>query len=138
MSLFSQGKSARKRSLFGHNTTTTTEDVYVCPDNCVSELNYLHIHNATGNTNITIEWFVHPNNIDISLADSTNSGYSTWKVSGYTSHYLEGKNLGAGEYVTFSNIDLVLQPGDKLQITADTAAHLDTILTVTETFVPVG
>ena len=118
MSLFSQGKSARKRSVWGHNTGTTTEDVYVCPANCVAELNYLHIHNTTGNTNITIEWYIAADN--------------------YTSHYLEGKNLGANEYVTFADIELVLQPGDKIQVTPDTAAHVDTILTVTETFVPVG
>lgn len=118
MSLFSQGKSARKKSVWGHNTGTTTEDVYTCPANCVAELTYLHVHNTTGNTNITIEWYV--------AADS------------YTSHFLEGKNLGAGEYVTFNDIELVLQPGDKLQVTPDTAAHIDTILTVTETFVPVG
>lgn len=138
MSLFNQGKAARTRSLFGHNTGTTTEDVYICPNNCTAEITYLHIHNATGNTNITIEWFIHPNNIDSALADKTNSNYSTWAVSGYTSHYLEGKNLGADEYVTFDHISLVLQPGDKLQITPDTAAHIDTILTVTETFVPIG
>lgn len=118
MTLFAQGKPSRKRSVWGHNTGTATEDVYVCPANCVAELNYLHIHNATGNTNITIEWYV--------AADD------------YTSHYLEGKNLGAGETVTFSDIELVLQPGDKIQVTPDTAAHLDTILTLTETFVPVG
>jgi hypothetical protein len=118
MSLFSQGKSARKKSVWGHNTGTTTEDVYTCPANCVAEISYLHVHNTTGNTNITIEWYV--------AADS------------YTSHFLEGKNLGADEYVTFSDIELVLQPGDKLQVTPDTAAHVDTILTVTETFVPVG
>ena len=118
MSLFSQGKSARKKSVYGHNTGTTTEDVYVCPANCVAEISYLHVHNTTGNTNITIEWYI--------AADS------------YTSHFLEGKNLGADEYVTFSDIELVLQPGDKLQVTPDTAAHVDTILTVTETFVPVG
>ena len=118
MSLFSQGKSARKKSVYGHNTGTTTEDVYTCPANCVAELTYLHVHNTTGNTNITIEWYV--------AADS------------YTSHFLEGKNLGAGEYVMFNDVELVLQPGDKLQVTPDTAAHIDTILTVTETFVPVG
>ena len=118
MSLFSQGKSARKKSVWGHNTGTTTEDVYTCPANCVAELTYLHIHNTTGNTNITIEWYV--------AADS------------YTSHFLEGKNLGADEYITFADIELVLQPGDKIQVTPDTAAHIDTILTVTETFVPIG
>ena len=138
MSLFSQGKSARKRSLFGHNTGTTTEDVYICPANCVAELNYLHVHNTTGNTNITIEWAIHGDNIDSALADRTNPSYSTWKTNGYTSHYLEGKNLGADEYITFADIQLVLQPGDKIQITPDTAAHVDTILTVTETFVPIG
>lgn len=118
MSLFSQGKSARKKSVWGHNTGTTTEDVYTCPANCVAEISYLHVHNTTGNTNITIEWYV--------AADD------------YTSHFLEGKNLGADEYVTFADIELVLQPGDKIQVTPDTDAHVDTILTVTETFVPVG
>jgi hypothetical protein len=118
MSLFSQGKSARKKSVWGHNTGTTTEDVYVCPANCVAEISYLHVHNTTGNTSITIEWYVAADN--------------------YTSHFLEGKNLGADEYVTFADIELVLQAGDKLQVTPDTAAHVDTILTVTETFVPVG
>ena len=81
-------------------------------------MSYIHIHNSTGNTNIDIEWYV--------AADA------------YTSHYLEGKNLGAGQYVTFADVELVLQAGDKIQITPDTAAHVDSILTVTETFIPVG
>jgi hypothetical protein len=118
MSLFTQGKPSRKKSVWGHNTGTTTEDVYVCPANCVAEINFIHIHNSTGNTNIDIEWYV--------AADT------------YTSHFLEGKNLGAGEYVTFSDIELVLAAGDKIQVTPDTAAHIDTIITVTETFIPVG
>ena len=118
MALAQQGKPARRRTVWGHNTGTTTEDVYVCPANCVAEVSYIHIHNTTGNTNITIEWYV--------AADT------------YTSHFLEGKNLGAGEYVTFSNIELVLEAGDKIQVTPDTAAHIDSIITVTETFIPVG
>ena len=111
-------KASRKKSVWGHNTGTTTEDVYTCPANCVAEISYIHVHNSSGNTDITIQWYV--------AADT------------YTSHYLEGKNLGAGEYVTFADIELVLQPGDKLQVVPATAAHVDTILTVTETFVPVG
>jgi len=118
MSLFSQGKAARKKSVYGHNTGTSTEVVYTCPANCVAEVTFIHVHNSTGNTNIEIEWYV--------------------SADDYTSHFLEGKNLGAAEYVQFPDIELVLQPGDKIQITPDTAAHIDTILTVTETFVPVG
>ncbi|UAW59237.1 hypothetical protein CRP603_gp70 [Roseobacter phage CRP-603] len=118
MTLLKPGKPSRKKSVWGHNTSTTTEDVYVCPANCVAEVSFIHIHNSTGNTSIDIEWYV--------AADT------------YTSHFLEGKNLGAGEYVTFADIELVLAAGDKIQVTPDTAAHIDTILTVTETFVPVG
>lgn len=118
MSLLQTGKPARKKSVWGHNTGTTTEIVYTCPANCVAEVSFIHIHNSTGNTNITVEWYV--------AADS------------YTSHFLEGKNLGAAEYVQFPDIELVLQAGDRIQITPDTAAHIDSILTVTETFVPVG
>ena len=118
MALTPSGKSARKKSVYGHNTGTTTEVVYTCPANATAELTFIHVHNSTGNTNIEIEWYVAEDN--------------------YTSHFLEGKNLGASEYVQFSDIELVLQPGDKIQITPDTAAHIDTILTVTETFIPVG
>jgi len=118
MSLSQQGKPARKKSVYGHNTGTTTEVVYTCPANCVAEVTFIHVHNSTGNTNIEIEWYVAEDD--------------------YTSHFLEGKNLGATEYVQFPDIELVLQPGDKIQITPDSAAHIDTILTVTETFIPVG
>lgn len=134
MTVFHQGRPGRRRSFFGHNTGTSAEDVYVCPAGAIAELTYIHIHNASGNTNITIEWFIHPDNVKFSLADKTNSNYSTWTTSGYTSHFLEGKNLGADEYVTFSDIELILRPGDKIIITPDTAAHVDTILTVTEIF----
>lgn len=113
-----QGRPARRRSVYGHNSGTTTEDVYTCPANCVAELSYLHIINTSGNVSIEIEWYVAADN--------------------YTSHFLTGKNLGAGEYVTFSDIEIVLAAGDKIQVTPATAAHVDTILTVTETFVPVG
>lgn len=109
-----QGRPARRRSVYGHNSGTTTEDVYTCPPNCVAELSYLHIINTSGNVSIEIEWYVAEDN--------------------YTSHFLTGKNLGTGEYVTFSDIEIVLAAGDKIQVTPATAGHVDTILTVTETF----
>ena len=109
-----QGRPARRRSVWGHNAGTTTEDVYTCPPNCTAELSYIHVINTLGNVSIEIEWYVAEDN--------------------YTSHFLTGKNLGAGEYVTFSDIEIVLAAGDKIQVTPATAGHLDTILTVTETF----
>ena len=108
------GRPARRRSVYNHTTGTATEDVYECPPNCTAEISYLHVHNSTGNVSIEIEWYI--------AADT------------YTSHFLEGKNLGAGEYVTFSDIEIVLAPGDKIQVTPATAGHVDTILTVTEVF----
>ena len=114
MSLVSQGRPARKRSVYGHNNTTSTEVVYTCPPNCVAELTFIHIHNSLGNPDIDVEWYI--------LEDD------------YTSHFLEGKNLGASEYLQFPDIELVLQPGDRIQVTPSIAAHIDTILTVTETF----
>ena len=59
-------------------------------------------------------------------------------VSSYTSHFLKGKSINASDYVSFNQIDLVLQPGDNIQVTPSAAGHIDTIVTVTETFVPVG
>ena len=119
MSFTQQGKPARIKSVYGHNSGTTTEDVYVCPANATAEVTFIHVVNGGGSTNtIEVEWYV--------AADS------------YTSHFLKGKSLNASDYITFTNIDLVLQPGDKIQVTPTSAGHIDTILTVTETFVPVG
>jgi len=119
MSLINQGKSARIKSVYGHNSGTTYETVYTCPANCIAEITFVHVVNGGGFTNsVEVEWYV--------SADS------------YTSHFLKGKSLNASEYVTFSDIDLVLQAGDEIRVTPTSAGHIDTILTVTETFVPVG
>lgn len=114
MALNQLGRPARRKSVYGHNTGTTTETIYTCPPNCTTEVTFIHVHNSSGNTNIEIEWYIDADN--------------------YVSHFLEGKNLGAGEYVQFPDIELVLQPGDEIRITPDTAAHVDSIMTVTETF----
>ena len=117
--LISQGKAARRRSVYGHNTGTTVEDVYVCPANCIAEVTYILIANGgTGSNNVTVQWYV--------AADA------------YTSHFLNDKSLATNTYHEFAEIDLVLQAGDKIQVVPSTAGHIDSIVTVTETFVPVG
>ena len=119
MSLVSQGKPARKKSVWGHNTGTTTEDVYTCPANCVAELTYIIVNNSGASTNtVSVKWY-----------DASAS---------YASGFVEGKSLNAGTFLEFPDIELVLQPGDKIQVTPISAGHIDTVLTVTETFVPVG
>ena len=119
MSVLNQGKPARMRSVYGHNNTDTTEVVYTCPANCVAEVTFIHIVNGGGSTNsVDVEWYV--------------------SADDYTSHFLSGKSLGSSDYITFTGIDLVLQPGDKIQNVPNSAGHIDTIITVTETFVPVG
>lgn len=120
MSLLSQGKSARKRSVYGHNTTTSVEDVYVCPPNCSAEVNYILVANgsSSGNNSITVQWYI--------AADT------------YTSHFLSDKSLSHDQYHEFSQIQLILEPGDKIQVRSSHAGHIDSVITVTETFVPVG
>ena len=119
MTLVTQGKPSRKRSVWGHNTGTTTEDVYTCPANCVAEVVYIIVNNSGGSTNsVSVKWY-----------DSSET---------YASGFVEGKSLGAGDFLEFQGIELVLEPGDKIQITPISAGHIDTILTVTESFNPVG
>jgi hypothetical protein len=120
MTLISQGKSARKRSVYGHNSDTSVNDIYTCPPNCSAEVNYILIANgaSSGSNSVTVQWYV--------LADT------------YTSHFLSDKSLAHDEYQEFPQIQLVLSPGDKLQLQSSQAGHIDSIITVTETFVPVG
>ena len=108
-----------QRNLTGLNLGASRNLTGLSPNNItISADNPILANTVLNNTNITIEWYV--------AATATSAEY--------TSHFLEGKNLGAGAYITFSDIELVLSAGDKIQVTPDTAAHVDTILTVTETF----
>jgi len=120
MPIYYQGKASRKKSVYGHNTGTTTEDVYVCPPNAVAEVSYILVANgaSSGNNTVTVQWYV--------AADS------------YTSHFLSDKSISHDTYHEFPHIDLVLQPGDKIQVKPDSAGHIDTIVTVTETFISSG
>ena len=119
MALAQQGKPARVKSVYGHNTGTTAETVYTCPANAVAEVTFIHVVNGGSSTNtVEVEWYVDEDS--------------------YTSHFLKGKSINASDYVSFSDIDLVLQPGDEIRVTPTSAGHIDTILTVTETFIPVG
>ena len=119
MTQYSIGKPARRKSVWGHNNTTTAEDVYVCPANCISEVTYIIVNNSGSSTNsVSVKWY-----------DASDS---------YASGFVEGKSLNAGDFLEFSNIDLVMEPGDKIQIIPTSAGHIDSIITVTETFVPVG
>lgn len=119
MTVVNPGKPSRRKSVWGHNTGTTTEDVYVCPPNCTAEVTYIIINNSGGSTNtVSVKWY-----------DSSET---------YASGFVEGKSLNAGDFLEFNSIDLVLQPGDKIQLTPTSVGHIDSIVTVTETFVPVG
>lgn len=118
MSLLSQGRPARKRSVYGHNTSTAVNDVYTCPPNCTAEVNYILVANgsSSGSNSVTVQWYV--------LEDT------------YTSHFLSDKSLSHDQYHEFSQIQLILSPGDKIQVQTSNAGHMDSIITVTETFVP--
>jgi hypothetical protein len=57
MSFTQQGKPARIKSVYGHNTGTTAEDVYVCPANAVAEVTFIHVVNGGASTNtVEVEW----------------------------------------------------------------------------------
>jgi hypothetical protein len=66
----------------------------------------------------------------------------TWEdvSSAHGAHIVGGRNLSNGESVLFTGATLVLESGDKLNITipGNGNCHLDGLCTVSETFLPVG
>lgn len=118
MSLNHVSKPARKISVYGHNTDTAVNDVYTCPLNCSAEINYIIVANgaSSGNNSVTVQWYV--------AADT------------YTSHFLSDKSLSHDQYHEFPQIQLILSPGDKIQVQTSHAGHIDSVITVTEMFRP--
>jgi len=120
MTMYSQGKPSRMRSVYGRNTTNSVGVVYTCPPNCVSEITFIHVVNGSVTTNtVTVEWYI--------------------AVDTFASKILYTKSLtSTSSHVSLNNINLVLQPGDRIQVNPGNAGSIDTTVTVTETFIPVG
>ena len=118
MTLNSQGRPARNRSVHGHNTGTATENVYTCPANCIAEVVFIHIVNCSVTTNtVTVEWYIATDTSAVNIL-------YTKSLTSTSSH------------VSLNDINLVLQSGDRIQVTPTNSGSIDTIVTVTEMFIP--
>ena len=118
MSLNYGSKPARMRSVYGHNTGNAVETVYTCPPNCRAEIVFIHIVNGSVTTNtVTVEWY-------IATDTSAAKILSTKSLTSTSSH------------VSLNDINLVLQSGDRIQVTPTNSGNIDTIVTVTEMFIP--
>jgi hypothetical protein len=116
--LTSPNRAVRAKSFYGDVKTTTETTIYTCPPNCTAEITFLHTINVSGTNTVSLKIYV--------------------AATAYVSNFLVGKNMSAGEYLTFVPVQIFLSPGDQVRVKTDSAGHVDTIGSVVETFVPVG
>lgn len=100
------------------------ETVYTCPANSVAYMSLVFVSNGTANaTDVLIEWY-----------DASETSRIT---------VVGSKNLASGDFLQLSSAFLVLEPGDRLEVTpSDTAGgntpDIGVITTVEEVFLPNG
>jgi hypothetical protein len=114
-------KAGRARSPIKTFTTQNVRgELYTCPSNCTAKVVLLFISNANGTTSVKVEWY----------KASTNTHY----------FIVAGKNFSQGEFLQFSDSYIVLEPGDKLEVTptGNSSPDIHAFCTVEETFIPVG
>jgi hypothetical protein len=95
------------------------ETLYTCPPNCRTSVPLVYIVNTNGTVSVTFE--IYKADVD--------------------THFfiVAGKNLGTGESIQLSDGYIVLEPGDKLEVTPDGSDPIvDALCTVEETFIPLG
>lgn len=97
----------------------TRTTFYTCPPNCRARIPLVYIVNANGSVSITFE---------------------IYKAATGTHFYIiAGKNFSAGEFLQLSDSYIVLEPGDKLEITCTgSTIDVDALCTAEEMFIPVG
>jgi hypothetical protein len=95
------------------------EILYTCPSNCRARVPLVYIVNANGTVSIVFELY---------------------KAATDTHFFIiAGKNLGTGESLQLSDGYIVLEPGDKLEVTPTGSTPIvDALCTVEEIFIPVG
>ena len=113
-------KVTRARTPVLKVTTAGVRSVmYTCPPNCTSKVPLVYIVNANGTVSLTFELY---------KADVGTHFY-----------ILAGKNFSAGEFIQLSDSYIVLESGDKLEVTCTgSTIDVDALCTVEETFIPVG
>ena len=122
MTLVSPGKPARVISDHAVCVAGGTQyNIYTCPSNCRAEVTMLLVTNSSGNSKtVTVSWY------DANRTQTVN--------------ILGSKSLSDGDYVLLTGATLVLEPEDRLDITAGSSGtiRVDALCTITETFIPVG
>ena len=116
-------RDSRTRSVIAVATTDdTATTLYTCPANCKSHMSLLFITNASANaSDIAVTWYV--------AAEDTSY------------FIIGGKNLGTGEFIQFSDAFIVLEAGDKIELTPSSTGgganpQIDFFCTVEEFFLP--
>ena len=98
------------------------ETIYTCPSNSVSYMSLVFVSNGTANaSDVLIEWYDASETSRITIVGS--------------------KNLSGGEFLQLSSAFLVLEPGDRLEVTPSNTAggndpDIGVITTVEEVFLP--
>lgn len=113
-------KNFREKSvIIACTTDAQRETLYECPANCRARVPLVFITNVNGTVSIAFEWY---------RAEDTTHYY-----------IISGKNLSTGEFIQLSDSYLVLEPGDKLEVTpTGSTPQVDALCTVEEIFIPVG
>ena len=118
-------RPSRFKSSHTHNLVDdVTQTLYTCPANTVAYMSLIFVSNVGANaSDFSVDW---------------------WHIedSSYT-HIIGGKNLAVGEYLQLSGSFIVLDSGDRIEITTTATGgpgvpDVDSICTVEEVFLPNG
>jgi len=108
-----------KSNIIACTVSGTKYTLYTCPVQCRARVPFISLTDFGGAVTVNLELY---------RAASTSSFY-----------LLGSKSMATGDRIEISNSYLVLEPGDKLEITATgTTPRVDAICTVEEIFRPVG
>ena len=116
--------SRTKSEIIACTTDDQTETLYTCPANAKAHMSLLFITNAASqDSDVDIQWY---------------------RASESTSFFIiGGKNLSTGEFLKFDGSFIVLESGDRIDVTPSSTGggadpQIDAFCTVEEFFNPVG
>jgi hypothetical protein len=100
----------RKVSVAKTKTTTTSETLYTIPTKNRGLWQLMYIASLTGTNTPSFIWY----------DSSANTSYTIFS----------GKNLGAGEYLMFTDAEVVLEEGDEIRIDQSGTSSITYLATI--------